>query len=113
MNWHLKDRGDIDLYCHEGVAFVLPASEGKPVRVKRLGSFGIGCSVRWSSWSIGIEFLRAGVLLQLGPCYFWAAHIEKQLSAFEKAKAMEAGTAKTERLGAQHDSAAPSEVCHD
>jgi hypothetical protein len=71
----------------DGIAYILPASEGVPRWVRRVGRFAFGCGCRWSSWCIGFDVLSAGLLIQFGPCYVWIAHIERQIAAFDAKRA--------------------------
>jgi hypothetical protein len=71
------------VYWENRVAYVLPRHESDPRWVKRLGPVGVGVNFRISSFGIGIDVLQAGVLIQIGPVLLWAAHIERQLIAFE------------------------------
>jgi hypothetical protein len=85
MKWYATEIEDgCPIYLDHGVAYVLPKLESHPRYVKRIGAFGVGLSVRLSSWSIGFDILKAGLLIQLGPAYIWIAHIEKQIHAFEE-----------------------------
>ncbi|WP_370171392.1 hypothetical protein [Sphingobium abikonense] len=72
----------------DGVCFVLPKYEGAPLWAKKLGCFGIGFNLRWSSFNIGVDVLEAGFLVAFGPCYLWIAHIERQQRAFARATAI-------------------------
>lgn len=64
-----------------GVAYILPKYEPSPGFVRRVGPFGVGVCVRWTSWGIGFDILRAGFLIAIGPAFFWIAHIEKTLES--------------------------------
>jgi hypothetical protein len=60
----------------DGVAYIVP--RGEVVRwCRRMGSFAIGASWRWSGFGVCFEVLKAGVLVQIGPVYLWLAAIEK------------------------------------
>ena len=61
------------------VAYVMPRSEPDAFFVRRVGAFGIGLTFRPTSFGIGIDILKAGVLIAFGPLFLWVAHIEKQL----------------------------------
>lgn len=99
MAWYPRDVDPEDaIFLDHGVAYILPAGEGFPVHVKRVGKFAVGFHYRWSSWSFGVEILRAGLLVQFGPTYFWLAHIQRQAQAIEARRA-ETGT------GSVHESA--------
>lgn len=67
----------------DGVAYVLPRTEPNILFVRRVGPFGVGMNVRWSSWGIGIDILRAGILIVVGPIFFWSAHIERSEPAHD------------------------------
>jgi len=60
----------------DGIAYIVP--RGEPVRWgKRVGRIALGVTWRWSGFGFGVELLRAGVLMQIGPVYVWLAAIEK------------------------------------
>ena len=66
----------------EGYVLVLPKFE--PVGVtSRIGQFMLLGGFRKDSFRVGVQFLGAGVLLELGPFYVGICHIQKQLSAFD------------------------------
>jgi hypothetical protein len=87
VKWHPIE-ADLEhgIYLDHGVAYVLPALEAAPSWVRRVGSFGIGANLRWSSFSIGFDVLRHGVLVQVGPAYLWIAHIKRQLDHYTARK---------------------------
>jgi hypothetical protein len=69
----------------EGVAYILPRSEPSPKWVRKVGRYAIGACVRWTSWGIGFDILRAGFLIAIGPVFIFAAHIERTLAESEAA----------------------------
>lgn len=71
---------DLKTVTVNDVAYILPASEGSGLIVKRLGPIGLGVMVRWSTFSVGVDILKAGVLICIGPLFLFVAHIEKQLA---------------------------------
>jgi hypothetical protein len=66
-----------------GIVHILPRSEAGPKYVRKVGRFAIGVCVRWTSWGIGFDILRAGFLVSIGPAFVWIAHIEKTLNGDE------------------------------
>jgi hypothetical protein len=65
---------------YDGVAIILPRSESEPKFVRIVGRFAVGVCVRWTSWGVGFDILRAGFLVALGPAFIWIAHIERTLA---------------------------------
>jgi hypothetical protein len=64
----------------DGVAYILPRSEPSPKFVRKVGRFGVGVCIRWTSWGIGFDILRAGLLLAIGPAFVFIAHIDRTLA---------------------------------
>ena len=94
-------------YWIKDVVYVLPRLESRPRWVRRVGaSFAAGIGFRWSSIGLGVDLLKHGVLIMIGPVFVWIAHIERQLQAFD-AIAMEARSGETEGLDPKDDSAGP------
>jgi hypothetical protein len=67
-----------------GVAYVIPRSEPDAFFVRKVGAFGVGITCRWTSWGIGFDLLRAGILIAVGPLFIWVAHIDRQLAEPEQ-----------------------------
>lgn len=80
---------ETETHIIEGIVYVLPLYEGSPRWVKKIGAFGIGVNWRLSSFNIGVDILKGGILFAVGPLYFWAAHIKKAGQAFEQYHAKE------------------------
>lgn len=68
----------------DGVAYILPRSEGDPKFVRKFGPLAVGFGFRWSSFGIGVDLLSAGALLMVGPAFIWIVHIKRQLSEYER-----------------------------
>jgi hypothetical protein len=68
----------------DGIAYILPLSEADPTYVRKIGQVAVGIGFRLSSFGIGVDVLSAGVLLMVGPMFIWIAHINRQLSEYER-----------------------------
>lgn len=64
-----------------GVVFVLPRGEAKRVWAKVLEPYDFGVTARFTSFGFGIDALRHGMLIQIGPFYLFGAHIDRYLGA--------------------------------
>lgn len=77
----------VEVHQFAGIAYVLPLYEGRPSFAKKVGPFGVGANLRLSCFGIGIELLKAGAIVTLGPLSIWVAHIKRQSDAFDAALA--------------------------
>lgn len=78
--------------CHKGVCFVLPAFESVGT-ARKVGRFAIFLNVALDRWGVGVQFLEAGLLVQIGPAYLGICHIKRQLRHYDRLEAIERGDA--------------------
>jgi len=63
---------------------VQPALEPNPSFMHGFGGWAIFAYVRWSSWGIGVELMKAGLAVNVGPLLFGFCRVRAQIEAYDR-----------------------------
>lgn len=78
---------DTQTHIINGLVVVQPALEPWPSVMRKVGPVAVFLYARWSCFAIGVDVMRAGFAVHIGPFMIGLCHIQRQRAAFESESA--------------------------